>query len=303
MVEPDRPRPSPPRPIIKEPVWTWEIPTYFFVGGLAGGSTVLGLAAGGAGRDALARRAWPVALGAVAISPVLLISDLGRPERFYNMLRIAKPTSPMSMGSWILSGLSGSVAVATAHSLRGWFPRLGPISKLAAGLLGPMLATYTAVLIADTAVPVWHEARRELPFVFASSAAASAGAAATMIAPAAEAGPARRLAVLGAVAETAATAVMERRLGKPADAYREGVAARLAKLSRTLTATGAGLLALAGRRSRAARIGGGALVLAGAATERRAIFEAGLQSARDPAHTIEPQLESLAAAQAAQRSG
>lgn len=297
MVEPERPRSYAGRPIVKEPVWTWEIPTYFFVGGLAGGSAVLGVLADATGQRELGRRAWPIALGAVSVSPVLLISDLGRPERFYNMLRVVKPTSPMSVGSWILSGLSGSIVVATAHSLRGWFPRLGPVSEVTAGLLGPMLSTYTAVLIANTSVPVWHEARRELPFVFAASSAASAGAAAGILAPSSAAGPARRLAVLGAAAEIAVAQAMERRLGEPGEAYRQGTAGKLSKAARALTAGGAGVLALAGRRSRAARIGGGALVLAGAATERWAIFKAGFQSARDPEHTVGPQRQRLAAEQ------
>jgi len=287
------------RPILKEPVWTWEIPTYFFVGGLAGGATVLGAVADASGRHALARRAWPIALAAAGVSPLLLISDLGRPDRFYNMLRVAKPTSPMSMGTWILTGLSGSTAAASAHALLGWFPRLGPVSKAAAGLLGPFLATYTAVLVANTAVPAWHEARRELPFVFAGGAAASAGAAVGMLAPSGEAGLARRYALAGAALELTAHAAMERRLGPPGEAYRTGAAGRLAAAARGLTLGGAALTAASARRGgRAARVAGGALLLAGAATQRWAVFRAGVQSAREPAHTVEPQRRRLAAAAA-----
>ncbi|MDQ3286097.1 MAG: polysulfide reductase NrfD, partial [Actinomycetota bacterium] len=79
------------RPVLKEPTWTWEIPAYFFFGGLAGASSGLALAARLAGNDELARRAHLAALGGAAVSPVLLISDLGRPERFYEMLRVIKP--------------------------------------------------------------------------------------------------------------------------------------------------------------------------------------------------------------------
>src|SRR5207253_1057368 len=94
----------------------------------------------------------------------------------------------------------------------------------AAAALGPALSTYTAVLIADTAVPVWHEARGELPFVFAGSAMASAGAAASVLTPVAYAGPARRLTLTGALLETAAAWRMERRLGELAEPYRSGTA-------------------------------------------------------------------------------
>ena len=82
------------------------------------------------------------------------MSDLGRPERFLNMLRMFKVTSPMSMGSWILTASGGATTLATSHELFGWFRRLGPLGKAASPILGPALATYIAVLVADTAVPV-----------------------------------------------------------------------------------------------------------------------------------------------------
>src|SRR5215218_8595674 len=91
------------RPVLKEPVWTWEVPCYFFVGGLAGASAPLALAAQAAGNRPLERRAWLTALAGAAVSPALLVSDLGRPERFLHMLRMVKPTSPMSLGAWALT--------------------------------------------------------------------------------------------------------------------------------------------------------------------------------------------------------
>jgi hypothetical protein len=289
IVAPERPRSYYGRPILKEPVWTWEIPTYFFAGGLGGGAAVLAALADATGRPALARRAWPLSLAALAVSPALLISDLGRPERFVNMLRVVKPTSPMSVGTWTLTTLGGSAAGATAHSLLGRLPRLGPPSKLVAAALGPWVATYTAVLVADTAIPVWHEARRELPFVFAGGALASAGAALTLTAPRAEAGLPRRAAVAGAALELAATVAMERRLGILARPYRSGPAARFARAARALSAGGAGLLATSRGRHRAQAAGGAALLLAGALSERWAVYRAGFASARDPAQVVEPQ--------------
>ncbi len=163
------------RPVLKAPVWTWEVPAYFFAGGLAGASAGLAFAAGHAGHDVLARRTWPVALGALSASPALLISDLGRPERFLNMLRLVKPTSPMSVGSWILTAGGAATAAATVLDRTGRLPRFGPAAQGAAALFGLPLTTYTAVLVANTAVPAWHEARRTLPFAFAAGAAASAG--------------------------------------------------------------------------------------------------------------------------------
>ena len=103
------------------------------------------------------------------------------PERFLNMLRVFKPTSPMSVGSWLLAATGAAQTVATATELSGRLPRLGAGAQVCAGLSGPALATYTAALLSDTAVPVWHEARRELPALFAASSCASAGAAAALI--------------------------------------------------------------------------------------------------------------------------
>ena len=277
------------RPVIKPPVWTWEIPCYFFTGGLAGASAVLASAADATGNRPLARRAWLVAFASVTASPALLVSDLGRPERFLNMLRMFKVTSPMSMGSWILTASGGATTLATSHELFGWFRRLGPLGKAASPILGPALATYIAVLVADTAVPVWHEGHRELPFVFAGSAMASAGAAAAVLTPRAHAGPARRLSVAGALVELAAAAAMERRVGDLAEPLRTGRGGRLARRGRALTAAGASLIVLRGRRTHAAAVLGGAAVLVGALCERWAVFEAGRASARDPRYTVEPQ--------------
>jgi hypothetical protein len=140
-------------------------------------------------------------------------------------------------------------------------------------------------------VPVWHEARRELPYLFGSSAAASAGAAAAMVVPPGEAGPARRLAIGGVLAENAVMTVMEKRLGMLGEPYHQGEAGRYNKLAKACTLGGAALLAGFGRNSRAASVAGGGLVLAGEVALRWSIFRAGFQSARDPKYTVLPQRE------------
>jgi hypothetical protein len=242
-----------------------------------------------AGNDRLARSAVTVAGAGVAVGVPLLMSDLGRPERFHHMLRVFKPTSPMSMGSWVLAAM-GPAAVGAAVSDRfGILPGLGRTAEVVSGLLGPVLCTYTGVLVANTAVPVWHEAGRELPLVFAGSALASAGAAATVLTPAADAGPARRLAALGALLELGAVGVMERRLGELAEPYRQGPAGRYARLARGCTAVGAATVALAGARRRWAAVAGSGLLLAGSALERLAVYKAGFQSTRDPKYVVKPQ--------------
>jgi hypothetical protein len=154
-------------------------------------------------------------------------------------------------------------------------------------VLGPALSTYTGVLVADTAIPVWHEARRELPWVFAAGSAMSAGAAVALVGGGA---PARRLALLGAAGELASTTTMERRLGQLGEPYREGEAGRFAKVGKVATAAGAALLA-AGR----ARRSGATLLLAGAFATRWSVYKAGFQSAANPRYVVEPQRARAAA--------
>jgi formate-dependent nitrite reductase membrane component NrfD len=280
------------RPVIKEPIWKPEIPLYMFSGGLAGASALLSAGARAAGNERLARTSLFVGLGAEVVSPALLISDLGRPERFLNMLRVFKVTSPMSVGSWVLFASGGATTAEALCEVLGILPRLRMVASGASALLGAPLAVYTATLISNTAVPVWHEARRELPFLFAASSAASAGAAATLLLPPVDARPARRLAVAGALAQNAVMKSMERRLGFLGEPYTEGQAGAAAKVARAASLGGAGLLALGGRR-RTAAVAGSALLLAGEIALRWSVFKAGIQSARDPKYTVRPQRERL----------
>ena len=226
------------RPILKEPTWTWEVPLYLFAGGIAGGAAALAAGARLAGNDELARRATLVNLAAISASPALLISDLGRPDRFLHMLRVVKPTSPMNVGTWVVSA-SGVASGVAGHVRAAGDPPARPCGRgrRRRACSRPFLSTYTAVLVANTAVPAWHEARRELPFVFAGSAAASAGAAVALVTPARSAGPARRLARRrrsarargrggdGAAARLRRRAVSRRR-GRAVRAAREGADGR-----------------------------------------------------------------------------
>ena len=265
-------------PILKDPVWKSEVPWYLFTGGLAGASSVLAAGADLAGRPALARVARRVAIAGLVPSPALLISDLGQPRRFINMLRVFRPSSPMNMGAWLLTGYGG--AAGTTALLDTALPGAGVtrLAGLAAAAAGSMLTTYTGVLVADTAIPVWHDAHQELPFLFGASAAASAGAAATMFASAGDADPARRLALAGFAAEQAVASVMRRRLGPDvAAAYSEGAASRYHRASEVLGAAGAGLLALGGRKT--TRRLGAALLLVSAVCTRFSVYKAGFASA------------------------
>ena len=281
------------RPILKEPVWQPEVPCYFFTGGIAGGCSVLHGVARVVGHQRLATTALYVGAAADVVSPLLLISDLGRPERFLNMLRVFKVTSPMSVGSWILFVSSGASATAATLKRLGVLKPLRWAAEAVSFLTGPPLATYTGTLIADTAIPVWHEARQELPWLFGASASASAGAATAMFMRPHEAGPARRLAVAGAAAELACMELMQHRLGFVGEVYKKDAAGALGRISKACTTAGAGLLALRGKRSRAALVGGSALLLAGELALRWSVFRAGFQSARDPRYTVIPQRQRL----------
>lgn len=286
------------RQIIKSPTWKVpDVPAYLYLGGVAGVSASLAALADGTSRPALRRIGRFAALFGATVSVGALVHDLGRPERFLNMLRVIKPTSPLSVGSWILAPFGTLAAAAAAAELTGIAPRLGRLAGVGSGILGPALTTYTAVLLADTAVPAWHEAYRELPFVFAGSAMASGGGVGLLAGD--QAGPARRVAILGAALELMATAVLERRIGFSARAYTTGRPGKVLKAARSATVAGA-LAALAGggvrgTHGRALSIVGGLLLNAGSAATRYGVFDAGMVSARDPAYTVVPQRERRAA--------
>jgi len=278
--------------VLKEPVWSWEIPCYFYTGGLTGAASGLAFLAELRGNDLLARRAWAAAMMGGAASPLLLISDLGRPERFLNMLRMFKITSPMSVGSWILVIAGGSTPLAAIDAWTGLIPG-GKYARRTAALFGLPLSTYSAALVSNTAIPVWHQAHRMLPFVFGSGAALSAGAATVALTPPAAAAPARRLALAGAAVGAVASELMERRLGDQGEPYEQGAAAMFRRVSRVAGAAGALLLASRGRSSRPAAVASGLLLSAAALSTRWSVFKAGFQSAADPKYVIGPQREAI----------
>ncbi|HSZ43301.1 MAG TPA: NrfD/PsrC family molybdoenzyme membrane anchor subunit [Trebonia sp.] len=300
------------RPVVKPAPWGSDIAAYLFLGGVAGGSAVLGAGAQLSGRDTLRRNCRLSALTAVSLGAVALVRDLGRPERFLNMLRVIKLTSPMSVGSWILSAFSagaGVAAVAEVDRMTGQRLPLGPLRRvlhavegpagLEAAAFGPLLSVYTAVLLADTATPTWNDARDELPFVFVSSASLAASGLAMITTPPAETGPARKLAVAGVVGDVVATQVMHRRMDPvAAEPLHEGRPGTLLRVSEALVVAGGIGVVLGGRRRGVAAAAGVALLAASALT-RFGVFEAGIRSAKDPRYTIEPQKRRLAARRAA----
>ncbi|MEU4833622.1 NrfD/PsrC family molybdoenzyme membrane anchor subunit [Streptosporangium sp. NPDC023615] len=307
------------QPIIKAPIWHEpHMPAYLYLGGTSGAASMIAAMAALTGRDRLALTARVVAAGGAAGGAAFLVAELGRPGRFLNMLRVFKPTSPMSVGSWVLAVHSGLTALAAGSALVtpreppagprasrlaaalpsrvvALLPAAGDAAGLAAVLTGPLMATYTAVLVADTAVPAWHEGHRELPFLFAGSALAGAGAASMLATPRRDAGPARTVAALGAAVETVAGAVMEHRMGMLGEPYRQGVSGRLMRAARVLTVAGGLLAPLAGRGRTLTALSGLALT-GGALCTRFGVLRAGKASAADPRYTVVPQRARLEAA-------
>jgi len=276
------------RPVVKPHVWKPYIPLYFWIGGTAGAAAVSMALERAKGNDELATVQRNVALAGALTAPVLLILDLGVPLRFYAMLRVFKPSSPMSIGSWVLTAFGGAIAGATVSDVLGAKP-LARALEVVAAALGPVLATYTAVLIADTATPVWREARGELPFVFVASSLAGAGACGTLFAPAASARPARRMMTAGAFALAATTRLMEKRLGRfMAEPYRKGPAASLKGGADFLSIAGGVLMRAGGKKTVVARVAAVCVIAAGV-LERFAVLSAGKVSAGDPKYTVEPQ--------------
>jgi formate-dependent nitrite reductase membrane component NrfD len=254
--------------MMKPPVWTWEIPLYFWTGGIAAGSSFVALACDLSGDHRSARVARLVSLGALAPSPALLILDLGRPERFLHMLRIFKLRSPMSMGAWALSVfgalLSGAIAADRLER-----PRAARGLGAATAVVGGYLGSYTGVLLASTAVPLWSRSRLFLGPIFVATATATGAAAVNLVAPLK---PLRQVQAGAMAVELALSVINERRLGELAAPLRHS---RRMKAAKRLVNGGLALQAL-----RADRVAS-ALYLAAGLLFRYAWVEAGKVSARD----------------------
>jgi formate-dependent nitrite reductase membrane component NrfD len=292
------------RPIVKPSPWEADIPAYLFAGGLAAGSSLIAAGADLTDRPTLRRSGRLGAIAALTFSMVALVHDLGKPSRFLNMLRVAKLTSPMSVGTWILSIYGPFAGAAAGTEMVSMLParyRVGPLrlaayvdrpAGLLAALFAPSVAAYTAVLLSDTATPSWHAAHEELPFVFVGSAAAASAGLGLITSPVHETGPVRRLALGGAVLELVMEHRMERSMGITAEPLHQGTAGRLMRAAKVLTVAGAAGSMLAGR-SRAVAVASGAALLAGSVCTRFGVFEAGQESAKDPKYTVVPQRERL----------
>jgi formate-dependent nitrite reductase membrane component NrfD len=297
-------------PVVKAPVWTWEVPVYFWLGGLAGGAYLTATASRlfGTPEDRrTAGRGFYVAAIAALLCPPLLIADLGRPDRFHYMLRIFKPQSPMNLGAWTLaffSPLAVLRAIAQAaddnlvpsalRSIARLLPRR--LLGLTGTFFGLLLAGYTGVLLGASNIPVWAKSKL-LPAVFTASGAAS-GAAAVVLA-AGTAGPsAQTLSKLGAIESIAAgtelglVAGYVAQSGKTADPLVRG----RNRLLFWLGAVGLGQLlplllhTLAGRRPgrmRALGTVGAVATIVGSLCLRWSIFSAGRDSAHDQAASFD----------------
>jgi len=281
-------------PAIKKPVWKPYVPAYLYVGGTAGVCAALAAAAqlfGGPRLRPLVRRGRALAAAGAVVSGLFLILDLGRPSRFLHMLRVFRPTSPMNVGSWVLTSFGGA---STAAALFGW-----PVAGVAAGVLGLPLATYTAVLLSNTAIPVWNGARRTMPLLFAASAVSSAASLLEMLpGHASERALVRRIAAAGKVAELIGAAALERELatrgpGPIREPLRRRASGRLWRAAKLITAASAVLELLPRRRHH--EVAAGVTGTVGALLLRFAIVAAGRASASDPRATFEPQRASRAA--------
>ncbi len=300
------------RPIVRSAPWKDEISAYLFFGGVAGGCGVLSYGAQFFGNDELRRNTRLVSLGAVGVGTVCLIADLGRPERFLNMMRTVKPTSPMSWGTWILSVFGTTAGIASAAEvdrLLGEKAPLGPLRPVlhavsssagfGMGVLGAPLAAYTAALLSMTSTPTWTAARKGLPFLFVSSASLASGGIAMALTSRENAGPARRLALAGVAGDLAAMEYTKRTMHPlEREPMETGEPGRKLKLAETLVIAGGVGTLLFAKRSRILAVASGVALAAGSALTRFGFVEAGHASTKDPKYVVEPQKDRLEARRA-----
>lgn len=274
------------RPSLKPAGFDWKVAAYIAIVGVAGGAQVLA----GVSRaqdeddvDGLAARARALALAGSVVGPAILIGHLKTPKRWYNMLRIVRPGSPMSWGSWLLSGFGAASFVAWAAGRLGWW-RVADAAQIPASLAGAGMATYTAALLSATSNPLWSAAPGALAGQFGASSMAGAASAVALLQRRAGRGRSARrledLALIALMAEAAASAAASHAQG------RAGVAAPLHEgptgALHAVGGLGLGLLAPLALRE-LGRPGLASLaVLAGGALLRQAVLRAGDASALDP---------------------
>ena len=274
-------------PVLQPPVWTWEVPLYFWTGGIAAGSSFVALACDLAGDERSARIARKVALAALIPSPPLLISDLGRPSRFYNMLRVFKPRSAMSMGAWALTsfGALGTAAVAADELGR---PRLARPLGAATAVVGGYLGSYGGVLLSVTAVPLWAKARLLLGPIFVATATGTGASATRLVLVAMGLPPGHptrealgRVETAAMVTELTLSWVNEKRLGPTTDPMEEGTPGRLFDIAKWSILGGLSLRLVRRRLGARAHHLASLLYLGGGLAFRYAWVEAGKESAKD----------------------
>ena len=274
-------------PVLKPPTWTWQVPLYFFVGGVAGISTFIALAAHVFGKAGLERAGLWIGLSGALLSAPLLIADLGRPARFLNMLRVFKLRSAMSVGAWTLSGFSSAVGLAVlCHELilagygNDFFLVLEWAAEISGALSGLILASYTSVLLGVTAIPVWSENRRLVPVVFLVG---GLGSAAGMLELLGFLVPVTQfIGIVASVVETLIAIVIEVR-GRYVDRpLREGSVGWLTRAGGALAGPTALLLRLFLGHNSMARYVAAVCFVVGALTSRYAWIAAGRVSSRDP---------------------
>jgi formate-dependent nitrite reductase membrane component NrfD len=275
-------------PLLKPPVWTWEIPAYFFVGGAAGAAAVVGAVARASGASpALVRDARWIAAAGGAISPALLVSDLGRPERFLNMLRIFKLRSPMSVGAWTLVAFSNAAgarvfADVATRATGGRLPVriVGDAAEVLSAATGLVLATYTGVLIGATAIPVWSRNVSLLPLHFGAS---GVGAAVSMLELMGHDDRAlNRIGIGAAAVETAIGYALESRADPALDPLKHGWSGNVTRLGGVLSGPVPLALRVVAGRSRHARRLAAVSTIVGSLLTRVGWLAAGKTSAATP---------------------
>jgi formate-dependent nitrite reductase membrane component NrfD len=274
-------------PVLKPPTWTWQVPLYFFVGGVAGISALIALVAHVSGNAALIRAGLWIGFAGAVISPPLLIADLGRPTRFLNMLRVFKLHSAMSIGAWTLVGFSSAVGLAVicrelivAQYGYGVLIPLEWIAEIFAAVSGMILASYTSVLLGVTAIPVWSENRKLLPVVFLTGALGSAAAVLELFGfriPATQ-----FIGIVASTVEIVLAVIIELR-GRYVDGpLREGAVGWLTRLGAAFAGPISLLLRLSWSHDAVIRCVAGLFFITGALMARYAWIAAGRESSHDP---------------------
>ena len=142
-------------------LWGWEVSAYIWTKGIAAGTYVVAMLAMLSGMVEMSDQLWAMTLGVgivfLALTGLLLVIDLDRPERFLYVMLRPNWDSWLVKGAYVLSGYGGVLALSTGVLLLDLDRSLLSYLAIAGVPLALLTGVYTAWLLGQAKARSWSE--------------------------------------------------------------------------------------------------------------------------------------------------